>query len=122
MGWLLQFTANCREPYDCGGRIWSLAICTNRAFCNKFAVFASKLRQTACFAISLQQTAANRIFYNKFTANRIFCNMNYTNRTNRINCMNRTNCTNCINYNYIIIKILYITTGCYNILLNIFIL
>ena len=74
LGWLLRFAANCREPYDRGGRIWSLAIRTNRAFCNKFAAFASKLQQTACSAISLQQTAANRIFYNKFIANRTFCN------------------------------------------------
>src|ERR1700679_1873389 len=56
-GWLLRFAAVCGEPYDRGGRIWSLAIRTNRAFRSKFAAFASKLRQTACFAINLQQTA-----------------------------------------------------------------
>ena len=53
LGWLLRFAANCREPYDRGGRIWSLAIRTNRAFRNKFTAFASKLQQIACFVISL---------------------------------------------------------------------
>ena len=47
LGWLLQFAANCRKLYDRGGRIWSLAIWVNPAFCNKFAVSASKLQQNA---------------------------------------------------------------------------
>ena len=42
-----------REPYNRGGRIWSLAVRTNRAFRNKPAASASKLRQTAHLAISL---------------------------------------------------------------------
>ena len=46
-----------REPYDRGGRIWSLAVRTNRASRNKPAASASKLRQTAYLVISLQQTA-----------------------------------------------------------------
>src|ERR1700679_1249230 len=56
-GWLLRFTAVYGELYDHGGRIWSLANYTNRAFRSKFATSASKLRQTAHFIISLQQTA-----------------------------------------------------------------
>jgi hypothetical protein len=55
-GWLLRFAAVYGEPYNRGGRIWSLANCTNHTFRSKFAMSASKLRQTAYFIISLQQT------------------------------------------------------------------
>ena len=116
MGWLLQSAANRREPYDRGGRIWSLAVRTNRAFRNKPAASASKLRQTVHLTINLQQIAANCIPYNKFIANRTFYNKfiaKYTNCINCINCINRTNCINSINsinhinYNYTINKFLY---------------
>ena len=53
LGWLLRFAANRREPYDRGGRIWSLAVRTNRTFRNKPAASASKLRQTAHLTINL---------------------------------------------------------------------
>jgi hypothetical protein len=39
-----------------GELLWSLANRTNRAFYSKFAISASKLRQTVYFVISLQQT------------------------------------------------------------------
>ena len=116
MGWLLRFTANRRELYDRGGRIWSLAVRTNRAFRNKPAASVSKLRQTAHFIINLQQITANCIPYNKFTANRMFYNKFIAKYTNCINCINRINRTNCINsinsinhinHNYIINKFLY---------------
>ena len=125
MGWLLRFAANRRELYDRGGRIWSLAVRTNRAFRNKPAASVSKLRQTAHFIINLQQITANCTPYNKFTANRTFYNkfiakytncincisyinyINCINRINRTNCINSINSINYINYNYIINKFLY---------------
>ena len=119
LGWLLRFAANRREPYDRGGRIWSLEkrchlislFAANRTFRNKPAVSASKLRQTAHLIISLQQIAANRILYNKFIANRTFYNKFIAKYTNCTNCINYTNCTNrinyinCINYNYISLQV-----------------
>ena len=79
-GQLLRFAAVCGEPYDRGGRIWSLAIRTNRAFRSKFTAFASKLRQTACFVINLQQTVhfvispQQTVYFVYFAINRTFCN------------------------------------------------
>jgi hypothetical protein len=79
-GWLLRFAAVCGEPYNRGGRIWSLANRTNRAFRSKFTTSASKLQQTAHFIISLQQTAYPAISPQQtayFTVNCIFYNKPY---------------------------------------------